>query len=342
MSKRGRWGGAWAAGMLAAAMAMTGWAPAARAEDTTVAVLDLTFEGEIPSWMSARLRQRLDRGLAATGLTMMPAARVSAALEGSGGSCATDTCRRALGVRLGCDYLVGGTISGQARSYRFRLWIARASSGELAATLEEGCDICGQRKVFSRMELVASRLSAKMAEETRAPARVILISRPDGASITLDGKPAGTTPRTLTLGPGKHRVTVEAPGFIAAALELTARSGMEERREVELIPVGQKPARGSVLGWVAAGAGVAALAAGVALLALDGHEAGCSGDEISVGTTRQPCPEVYSTAAAGGVLTGVGAAALVGAGVLLYLGYSDSGEQTGVRLTATGIQGRFW
>jgi hypothetical protein len=39
-------------------------------------------------------------------------------------------------------------------------------------------------------------------------------SRPDGASVRLDGKVIGTTPMTLSdVGPGEHTVSIELAGF---------------------------------------------------------------------------------------------------------------------------------
>ena len=333
---------------LGAALALLLLGAQAQATATTVAVMDLAFEGEIPPWMSDKLRQNLEQGLAATGLGMLPAEQIRTALSGSGGSCATSACRKALGQKLGCDYLVGGTIKGEARSFQFRLWIARADTGQLQATLEDGCDICGQAKVFARMELVASRLSARMASKEEAssrPARILLRSEPPGGEIIVDNKAAGTTPSTLTLSPGLHRITVSAPGYLPAYMEVEATSGVDEQRSVTLIPRTTPGSTWRVLGWTSLGAGVAALTAGVVLLLLDGAEANCSGSEISVGPTAQPCPGQYDTLAAGAALTGVGAAALGAAGYLLYRGYSHktpaATEQAGVRFTGGGIAGRF-
>ncbi len=323
---------------------LLGTSAPAEAEGTTVAVLDLAFEGEIPPWMSARLRLRLEQGLAATGLSMMSGERINEALSGSGGSCATATCRKALGQKLGCDYLVGGTIQGEARSFVFQLWIARSGTGDIISTLKEGCDICGQRKVFSRMELVASRLSARMAGETNAPARILLDSDPAGAQITVGNTPMGTTPRALSLPPGSHRITLKAPGHIPAVLDVEAISGMEERRTVDLIPTDMSAGERRA-GWIAMGTGVAALAAGVALLVMDGGSAGCTGNEPTIGDTSGPCPQRYETALAGGMLAGLGSAALAGGAALLYLGYrgdEPAKEKASLRLSLAGISGRFW
>ena len=331
---------------LGAALALLLAAATAQAAPTTVAVMDLVFQGEIPPWMSEKLRQNLEQGLAATGLSMLPAAQITEALSGSAGSCATSACRKALGEKLKSDYLVGGDIKGEARSYQFRLWIARADTGELLATIKESCDICGQAKVFARMELVASRLSARMAskQEQKRPARLLLRSDPPGGDITVDGEAAGTTPRTLTLSPGKHQIMVSTPGHIPASLEFEAVSGVDEQRRVALIPKATPGANWRVLGWTSLGAGVAALAAGVVLLVLDGSETECSGSESPVGPTSQPCPSVYETLAGGAALTGVGAAALGAAGYLLYRAYRDDAparEQAAVRFTGGGIAGRF-
>ena len=332
-------------GALGATVALLLFAPQISARvPTSVAVMDLAFQGEITPWMSTRLRQRLEQGLAATGLNMMPAEKIRQALRGSGGSCATSTCRKALGQKLKCDYLVGGTIQGGARTYQFQLWIARADTGVVEATLKEACDICGQAKVFSRMELVASQLSARMAREDKRLARLVLRSDPPGANIVVGDKAMGTTPGTLTLKPGKHQITVSAQGYISSTVEFEALPGVEEKQLVPLIPAEDPGALYRALGWSAVGAGVAAIITGVALIVLDGTATDCPDDKSPIGATSRPCSGRYETVVPGWVLTGVGVAALGGGGYLLYRTYGGNGaanEQASLRLTGAGLSGRF-
>jgi len=80
-----------------------------------------------------------------------------------------------------------------------------------------------------------------------------------------------------------------------------------------------------VLKWVALGAAVAGLAAGITLLVLHGR--GTCGDP---GT----CPNRYNTLAAGATLTALGGAAAAASGVLFYLdARRPRAERRAVQLT---------
>lgn len=79
--------------------------------------------------------------------------------------------------------------------------------------------------------------------------------RPDGAAITVDGEPRGTTPNVLDgLLVGTHRVTVSAPGYEPATRnvtisdsELTTLSGSLERASA---PAAQQPPAPQATGYV--------------------------------------------------------------------------------------------
>lgn len=50
-------------------------------------------------------------------------------------------------------------------------------------------------------------------------------STPDGADITVDDKFVGSTPSTLKLAPGDHKIKLEKPGFKAWERTLTVGAG---------------------------------------------------------------------------------------------------------------------
>jgi hypothetical protein len=65
-----------------------------------------------------------------------------------------------------------------------------------------------------------------------------VVSRP-GAEVWLDGRPAGTTPATLTTRPGDHEVELRRPGFVARSFTVPVRSFRVTRVDVELEPLGE-------------------------------------------------------------------------------------------------------
>ena len=59
-------------------------------------------------------------------------------------------------------------------------------------------------------------------------------SDPSGASLIVDGKPQGRTPKTLTLSPGPHKITVKKPGYREWTRELLVLDGNRLKLKAEL------------------------------------------------------------------------------------------------------------
>jgi serine/threonine-protein kinase len=75
-----------------------------------------------------------------------------------------------------------------------------------------------------------------------ADALVDVLSRPEGASVVIDGEPLATTPaRGLTLAPGRHLVSVELTGHRPRRMSVVVAAGEHRTLDVELAPVTHKP-----------------------------------------------------------------------------------------------------
>ncbi len=74
---------------------------------------------------------------------------------------------------------------------------------------------------------------------TSAPARgtVRVASAPEGASIIVNGEPAGRAPRVLTLGPGEYTLTVAAPSYEDWTQEISVAEGSDVVIEANLAPL---------------------------------------------------------------------------------------------------------
>lgn len=84
--------------------------------------------------------------------------------------------------------------------------------------------------------------STGQRERAPADAKLRVESEPAGASITIDGRYAGTTPATVALSPGKeHRVTISKQGYVPAS-----RSVRLERAEARDLKVSLSSDAGSV------------------------------------------------------------------------------------------------
>jgi hypothetical protein len=174
----------------------------------------------------------------------------------------------------------------------------------------------------------------------------IALTGPAGAAITVSGRSLGTLPLTkaIRVNAGPALVTATAPGFRQFEMSVPVEVGKETQLKIVLEPVATPPAplpavaanpipvtpllppqppqqlaspETSWKTWtgaslLAAGAGVAAW--GVVWIALDGHSSGGTCAAASI----PGCVPVYSTKTAGIIITGVGAAAVITGGILLY------------------------
>lgn len=68
----------------------------------------------------------------------------------------------------------------------------------------------------------------------RAPARVKIESKPQGAQITLNGNFVGTTPSTLELPPGNYAITFQKDGYQELERKLLVLGGSEVSLKVDL------------------------------------------------------------------------------------------------------------
>jgi len=195
----------------------------------------------------------------------------------------------------------------------------------------------------------------------------LVVSGPDGAEITVGGKPVGTLPAVpaLRLVEGTAVVSAEAPGFKPFEQTVTIRPGARTPLAIVLAPLPSQatsksppitpppphdpdvppvippppPDHPSVDGpshwhpWVGAAlavVGVGAVGLGVAWISIDGTPT-CGG-----------CISVYSTKTNGIIATAAGAAAIAGGAVIFFTGPSSSSK---VALSATPgsllLSGRF-
>jgi hypothetical protein len=275
----------------------------------TAAVAALTFAGEVSEGLREALVKRLGAGLRASGLP------VAGQLSCDHGQ----ACLHGAWVKLGTRYVAGGRVSGADREFEIALWLADAPTGKVLARVVQRCEICGLQAVADKMELAASALRAKLAAARQAPGRLLVESDPPGAAIVIDGRTVGPAPRELLLQPGRHRVRLRREGYLPVERSISAVSGQQDRLRLHLIAA-PRPSRRplKVAGWVGGGAGLAALVAGIALLAVDGNQADCGGEQQVRGGQ---CPSVIDSAAGGWTLVSLGGVALVSGAYLLYRAY---------------------
>jgi hypothetical protein len=64
---------------------------------------------------------------------------------------------------------------------------------------------------------------------------LVISSRPDGATVTLDGRTVGVTPLTLAeVAAGSHAVRLELPGYRAWSVSAQVTAGQQKRVNASL------------------------------------------------------------------------------------------------------------
>lgn len=165
----------------------------------------------------------------------------------------------------------------------------------------------------------------------------LIFAGPPGTSVTVGGRFVGTLPGIppVRAAAGSVVVTASAAGSKRFAVTVNIQAGMETPVTIVLDPIDLRPAAASTVpepsrstqldahprpawrtwtgaGLLAGGAGL--LAWGIVWIVVDGNGAGGACSIM----TADPCTPVYKTRTLGWTLTGVGAAAAVAGGVLLY------------------------
>jgi hypothetical protein len=214
-------------------------------------------------------------------------------------------------------------VSGE-RDYTFAIDVASTRTGEVVATVEGECDLCGFEEVGALIEAKAVAAAAALEKLRAAFATVEIGTNPLGATVEVDGVVQGTTPLDLELAPGVHRVRVTKPGFLDQVFEYEAIEGMRKRMTIPLEAEPKPPPDPAIrrsrdmfiAGGVIGVLGLGAVGGGVALLAIDGepYERDCQAD------VQGNCRQLYRTANGGIATIAVGAAGTILGITLVALG----------------------
>ncbi|MEM6995241.1 MAG: PEGA domain-containing protein, partial [Myxococcota bacterium] len=149
-------------------------------------------------------------------------------------------------------------------------------------------------------------------------AALSLRTRPEGASVELDGGPVGATPLQLEVDEGQHRLRFELEGYEDARLVVDSVAGLTITRDIEMIPLEapsrrRRPAHWAGIGLTAGGS--AAIITGAVLMALHAREVRTPCEADAEGDCRQ----LFNTRIPGAVVLGSGVVmAAVGAGLWIH------------------------
>jgi hypothetical protein len=317
-------------------------APAAPAQATTtpaqrVAIARLTFEGKIPVGLQELFSQRLVQGLSAAHFEVLGGTDVQQRLTGPNqtlASCQNSTCYPAMAYALGASYLITADIAESNKTYIMVLEIINGRTGGVLASNRDRCETCGAEEAGEKMGLAASALRERLEVVSRAPARIVIRSRPPGATVVIDGRQIGATPLDVEMPGGPHHAQLFLRDHDPSSRSFTVVSGVDETLDMELVAIPPTfPYR--TVGWSTVGGGAALILAGVLTMSFDNSEVSCGeADKDPYGH----CPYVRSTNWWAASLLGLGVAAATVGGFFLYL--APPAPSAPAR-ASIGISGRF-
>jgi hypothetical protein len=270
--------------------------------------VDASLEAAARSELATGVRTGLQRA-SATVVTVDPARAAEAA------ACTDAPCISAIARAQGVRWVVRPQVHIDDRNFTITATLLDANDGSVVGTVDATCELCGTAEVAEELAHQVATLAGKLDRVEPDPAQLVLGTDPDGAEISVDGRSVGRSPQSLRLTPGRHRLEVRKPGFVAIDRSVDLVAGVRETLTLEL-ERSRRPLLGVGLGVMFGG--VALAAAGAPLWALDGrpYRGRCSGDDVDYAGR---CRFDYDTKAAGTALVSVGIAAVVTGIVLIAL-----------------------
>ncbi len=303
------------------------WAqPVARSQTATgkvvatpvqrVAVVRMTYAGDVPKGHQDSFEARLVEGLAVAAFQVLSGPPVERTLSGAKlARCADGACYPKVAEALDVGYLLVGQVEESNKNYDITLELINGRTGATIGATRERCETCGVAEAAERVALASVALRARLEALAATPAHVVVQSRPGGAAASVNGKPVGRTPVDLELPGGQHRLGLELEGYNKAERHFTVVSGVDETINVDLLrPPSQFPYK--AVGWVAVVGGAALVAAGGYAVSLDGKVIACDDSEKDINGL---CPRLRDTDLIATALVGVGAATAALGGVSLWV-----------------------
>ncbi|MCX4242548.1 PEGA domain-containing protein [Paraliomyxa miuraensis] len=299
---------------LALAPRASGSDPAPSAEQ--VGTMHLRLPNDVSGPDQSTLQQRFEDGVARSGLT-------TRGVPASASSCEDPACYRDTAKAADVDLLVGGTIEHTGPDFAIEVYAISAETGEVVASVEGVCEICGVGELAESVGALAARLRPSLENATQ-PTTLTVDSDPEGADVYVDGERVGSTPVQARVAPGQHEIDVVKRGRRTQHVEVDLRPGVNESYSFRLARSSRVPVW---VPWAALATGVGSLGAGIGLLVIDERpiQSDCNAD------VNGTCQYLYDTVNGGVVLTVVGVALVsTGVGLMLAQRRQDRLQRSGV------------
>ncbi|MBA3545990.1 MAG: PEGA domain-containing protein [Nannocystis sp.] len=274
--------------------------------DSRLAVLAIAVTGTADESTGPRLLKSLKKGLERGAFTLVDPAEVE---RHAPDGCSQSRCLTALRTQASAAFALRAKISVSDRDYVVHLDLLDTRTGNVLATSEERCDLCGSAEVGTLVETQSALLRRALEDIIQGPSRLVVDSQPAGALVLVDNQLIGTTPVDQPVLEGEHVVRVMLDGYVSDERKVKLQRGVRERLDLQLRRA-PRLARSRSFGWASLFTGIPVLAVGVGLLAIDGTQKKCSDRAKDINGS---CPFVYNTDLGG-------AAALAGGAVLITIG----------------------
>lgn len=199
------------------------------------------------------------------------------------------------------------------RDYVVEIVVSDADGTTLAQE-EVRCEVCTPKEAAQRASERVTAMLRGAASTKRAS--LIVMSKPSGAEVYLDGRRVGVTPMEVEAEPGAHSVQLRKKGHRTRGREIELAAGEHETVRLEL-GHDRRSTGMRIAGWSLLGVGAGAVVGGIAMLAADERpvKRDCSGANVD---RFGNCAFRWNTAAGGASLLVTGLAA-VGSGVALVV-----------------------
>lgn len=306
--------------------------PAADPE-RTVALVGIEITGDAAP-LRSQMQQSVRRGLESRGFQALDFEQVMHAIVDSPEliGCVSTTCLERIGKKVDAKRFLRMHVDGSGAAYTVVLELLSAGvEGGVERRLERACTVC---TIAELSEVVTDAAAELVAPTTVDKVPVTIVTRPEGALVSLDGREPVTAPLTTELEPGPHTIRATLRGHASAEQTLEIGGDSQETQRFEIVLTSlvrdDRAARPyKRLKWVTAGGAGAALLTGIILISIDG------GGTCDLEALQTECPREYDTMT-GGLLTVVAGIGLGGVSGWMFWKDAQHPGGSGAALTPTG------
>lgn len=267
-----------------------------RSPDRTIAVVSARIGGDADVELRSQVVDASRRGFGKVGFAMVGYEELRASLQGSALlDCTSSTCLQQISDEVGADHFLRLVVESTGAAYAVQLELLDLE-GQVVHELEDSCAVC---TITELNEMVTKLASDLVTTRDQSPMPVLIVTRPAGAELMIDGKPVGAAPYSGMVAPGSHTIGAHLPGHEESEKTVEVkRTDTVQRFEILLVEA--TSTHGSTVDqprpflawkWVTGGAAVAAVATGFLLIQMDG-DGTCT-------AASAECPRRYATMASG-------------------------------------------